>query len=473
MPNFIISRLITDDEAKGLVAPDAKQYVRVLDVDSEQTNDYQWDDLEKYVTDGVIELENAAVINGKLTMINGGLENYGKIIANGNAEAEIIELKPVALIEYVDENNTIIGYQFASPDGVTFDYSLEEARECCESYGCANGIWKDNENGGIVICPQKPLLRYTMGDEEGAETAEEMANDLTPFMSTDEETKIEEPVAEEPLALPDSAPEPVSNTANDWELTIFTNGKKSNITFGIDATTDEFEKLGYAGVSIKVERGITVLRSDNPVSNTSILSIKFPDCINIIGRSFCENWSALTTVTLGAETAVLMPGAFNNCSNLASVIGMESVKCIDDMAFANCRKLGASGDSVFSFGEQLTIIGKGAFYKCSGFKTLELPESVEIVRSFAFAHMSELTSIKLPRAALKHLASQFKVYRKAVTDNAFKSDTVDCIGVLKDCAKLTKINMKASDVKVFGDFMFMGCNLLLQKARESASAANN
>ena len=478
MPNFIISRLITDDEAKGLIAPDSKQYVRVLDVESEQTNDYQLDDLEKYVIDGVIQLENATVVNGKLTMVNGGLENYGKIIANGNAEAEIVELKPVALIEYVDDTNTVIGYLFASPDGATFDYSLEEAKECCTSYGCANGVWSDT-NGGMVVCSQKPLLRYTMGDEEETETAEDMANELAPFMANGEDTKIEEAPADEPLALPEPEPvsepepEPVADTANDWELTIFTNGKKSTVTFGIDQTTAEFEKLGYAGVSIRVEKGITVLRSENPVNNTSILSIKFPDCIDIIGRSFCENWSALTTATLGANTAVLMPGVFNNCSNLISVIGMESVKCIDDMAFANCRRLGGSGDSVFSFGEQLTIIGKGAFYRCLGFKTLELPESVETIRSFAFAGMSELASIKLPRTALKHFAAQFKVYRKAVNDGTFKSDTVDCIGVLKDCPQLVKINMKASDVNVFGDFLFKGCNTLLQKAQSGAAETTN
>lgn len=477
MPNFIISRVITDDEAKGLISPDAKQYVRVLDVESEQTNDYQLDELEKYVIDGVISLENATIVNKKLTMVNGGLENYGKIIANGTAEAEIIELKPVALVEYVDDSNTVIGYLFASPDGATFDYSLEEAKECCASYGCANGVWRDNENGGIVVCSQKPLLRYTMGDEEGAETAEDMVSDLTPFMKTKDDAKIKESPADEPLALPvpepvpEPEPEALTDTANDWMLTIFTNGKKSELSFSVSDTTAEFEKLGYAGVSIRVEKGITVLRSESPVNNTSILSIKFPDCIDIIGRSFCENWSALTTATLGANTAVLMPGAFNNCSNLISVIGLESVKCIDDMAFANCRKLGASSDSIFLFGEQLTIIGKGAFYRCVGFKTLELPDSVEIIRSFAFAGMAELTSIKLPKTALRHLAAQFKVYRKAIAENTFKSDTVDCIGVLKDCPQLMKINMKASDVNVFGDFMFKGCNTLLQKAQSTAGAA--
>lgn len=485
---YIVSRLITDDEAAGIVNPDAETCVRVVDVDSGNTTDYPISELTKFVKDGIIDLENAEIDgSGKLIMVNGDLSNYGTIIARGSDEpAEVINLKPVALAELTEGDKTV-GFWFASSDGELFEYTIDEAVDCVRSYGCANGELNVNNGEVHIICSQKPLPVFE-ADMDDEDTAEETAESFTPFMEKD--VPVEEGASSAPVGVledksaalpePEEKPESVSETEEEpettsvkikpateltaedklWEVTVFMGGKRDTFKFPIEETTENFKKFGVNGVSVMLKKGIYVACIEEAMANGTVLELKFPNCIDIVGTSFCEGWGSLTSVTLGRNTAIIMPGAFSSCTNLDSVRGMESVRYIDNMAFCGCKRLMTSGNSEFKLGDELEVIGYGAFLNCTGFQSMILPDSVKTVKSFAFCGMTNLVNVHVPIGVLKHWAGCQKTYVKAVETKTLTSDTVDCIGVFKGCEKLTSINISKKDIGVFGDFIFKGCTSL-------------
>lgn len=93
-----------------------------------------------------------------------------------------------------------------------------------------------------------------------------------------------------------------------------------------------------------------------------------------------------------ATPGVVGPDAFQDCTNLKSVVLQDGVTTIMAGAFAGCTSL----ESV-TFGKNFTTIGEYSFGACVGLTDIELPVSLTTIQDRAFDGCSALTSIFIPR----------------------------------------------------------------------------
>ena len=88
--------------------------------------------------------------------------------------------------------------------------------------------------------------------------------------------------------------------------------------------------------------------------------------------------------------------AFYNCSSLTSITIPNSVTKIDDFAFYGCSSL-----TSIIIPNNVTNISYGAFSGCSSLTSITIPNSVTEIGEWAFCRCSSLTSITIPNSVTK------------------------------------------------------------------------
>lgn len=117
----------------------------------------------------------------------------------------------------------------------------------------------------------------------------------------------------------------------------------------------------------------------NSSSNYSWKSIEIPSEVEYNGKRF---------------SVTMIFGAFYHCTSLVSVKIPNSVTVIGVSAFAQCRSLKS-----INLPNNLTEIGNGAFGEC-GITSIEIPNTVTTIGVEAF-YNSAISSIKIPRSITK------------------------------------------------------------------------
>ena len=147
---------------------------------------------------------------------------------------------------------------------------------------------------------------------------------------------------------------------------------------------------------------------------TNLTSVIIPDGVTTIGYSAFSKCSNLNRVTIGDGVTSIGSLAFNRCSGLISINIPESVTNIGNYAFRNCSSLTSITipDGVTSIGDGafqecisltnitipsgVTNIDYGTFWGCISLKSIIIPESVTNIDNYAFADCTGLTSITIP-----------------------------------------------------------------------------
>ena len=121
--------------------------------------------------------------------------------------------------------------------------------------------------------------------------------------------------------------------------------------------------------------------------------------------------------------------AFFGCSGLTSLTLPAGITEISDGAFALCNGL-----TSLTLPAGITSIGHDAFYKCSGLTSLNLPAGITSIGYNAFWNCSGLTSLNLPAGIT------------SIGHNAFEG-----------CSGLTSLNLPAGITSI-GDYAFRRCS---------------
>ena len=132
-----------------------------------------------------------------------------------------------------------------------------------------------------------------------------------------------------------------------------------------------YYRLDYENSIAKVVRQPTKWDSS---SNYEWKSIEIPSEVEYNGKRF---------------SVTMILGAFYDCTSLVSVKIPNSVTIIGPSSFEQCGSLKS-----INLPNNLTEIGRQAFAKC-GLTSIELPNSVTTIGGGAFS-ASDLTSIKIP-----------------------------------------------------------------------------
>ena len=215
----------------------------------------------------------------------------------------------------------------------------------------------------------------------------------------------------------------------------------------------------------------------------SLLNITIPSNVDIIDEWTFHNCINLKNVEFGDNITSIGNGSFNGCSNLTSIIIPNSVTHIGTSTFTGCKNLVnitipdalllnddlckdiikkntiingeeciindeeiivnkrlisyLKNDTEYTIPENVTSIGKKAFYECSNLTNVIIPNSVISIDDYAFGFCTNLTSVIIP-------------------------DSVVSIGknVFSNCGKLKNITI-GNGVTTIGDYAFSNCNSLV------------
>ena len=148
---------------------------------------------------------------------------------------------------------------------------------------------------------------------------------------------------------------------------------------------------------------------------SNLTSIEIPSSVTSIGESAFSSTPWLTNKRQENGSLVIVNGilidgrtcsgevtipdgvtnignrAFQDCTDLTSVVIPEGVTSIGEFVFQNC-----TGLTSITIPDGVTSIGMTAFYGCRSLTSINIPEGVTSIGAFAFFECAELTSIKIP-----------------------------------------------------------------------------
>ena len=203
-------------------------------------------------------------------------------------------------------------------------------------------------------------------------------------------------------------------------------GCSSLTTIHLPSTLKKLSQPGtFSGAkaltTITLPEGIEITEGSTFSGCTALQEIELPDSITKINSSMFKGCTSLQKVT--AKVTTIGESAFNGCTKLETM-DLRNVTSLGENAFYNCSalsgKIDLSGletipDCAFTydanitsirFNNKLRSIGEWAFIG-AGTTTIELPDTVESIGSYAFYYSDLKGMLKLPVSLKKLGGSAF------------------------------------------------------------------
>lgn len=110
-----------------------------------------------------------------------------------------------------------------------------------------------------------------------------------------------------------------------------------------------------------------------------------------IGEGAFNECSQLASISIPESVTTIKHGAFQSCSNLTSIEIPSHVSEIAEYTFNNCNSLAS-----VKLPEGLTRIGRGAFMYCFSLASIDIPSTVTTIENDAFWDSNSLSTIVFP-----------------------------------------------------------------------------
>ena len=156
----------------------------------------------------------------------------------------------------------------------------------------------------------------------------------------------------------------------------------------------------------------------------------------------------------GVPVTTIGVGLFAYCDDLKSVEIPDSVNVIWDYAFGGC-----SGLTGIDLPDDLYRIGEGVFSGCSSLKSIDLPDGLDWIGPYAFSNCESLTSIVIPDGVTS--IGDYAFYNCTSLTSVVIGDSVTSIGewAFANCTSLTSVVIGDS-VTSIGYRAFYSCDSL-------------
>ncbi len=166
----------------------------------------------------------------------------------------------------------------------------------------------------------------------------------------------------------------------------------------------------------------------------------------------CIIWDAENCTKAGSSRYPI----FEDCTNLKTVTFGENVMIVPAYAFHSCDGLQSVA---FGDNSKLTSIGECAFYKCSGLKSIEIPDSVTSIGEYAFYGCDGLTSVTIGSGVTSIESSAFYDCSGLQSVTFGDNSKLTSIGgyAFYNCSGLKSIEIPDS-VTSIGDGAFYKCS---------------
>lgn len=185
---------------------------------------------------------------------------------------------------------------------------------------------------------------------------------------------------------------------------------------------------------------------------TKLSSITLSQNLTTIGINAFQECTALTSITIPNSVVTMDKYAFYKCSNLLSVVLSNSLTTISDYAFDYCTKLSSV---TFPTTGNLVTIGSYAF-RYTALETLNLPNSIKTINSYAFFNITELSTVTIPDSVTTFGSG---IFQNCTGLTSYKLPTnMQTIptSIFQGCTGFTTITIPKS-ITTIGSSAFSGC----------------
>ena len=172
-----------------------------------------------------------------------------------------------------------------------------------------------------------------------------------------------------------------------------------------------------------------------------------------IGNGAFEDRTDLRTVMIPDSVTRIENWAFYNCNNLSTVTLSNNLNYMGEYAFGNCKKItkieipksldssggpfkNCDGLKTVTFEKGTTEISSSLFEDCTGLEEIDIPDTVTVIENSAFNGCVNLSQITIPDTVT--IIDKFAFY---------------------DCEKLVSVNIPDSVTKIY-DYAFDDCSNL-------------
>ena len=274
--------------------------------------------------------------------------------------------------------------------------------------------------------------------------------------------------------------------------------------------------LGCGGLTnIEIPNNITAIDDYAFYECTGLTSINIPESVTSIGKDAFWRCSSLTNIEIPNSVTSIGEKGFYECKGLDIVIdnSKNNVKVGYD-AFKRCKsvtwlkdvvdasdtplkfKITSNStvevmydgyyrdlDSIFIPAKvridgkvyDVTSIGNGAFYECTGLTSIHISNSVTSIITAAFSFCSGLTSIHIPNSVTSIGDRVFYECTGLTNINIPNSVTDIGNGAFGGCSSLTNINIPESVTSV-GQIAFMDCpdlDIVIDNSEDNVEVGRN
>ncbi len=190
---------------------------------------------------------------------------------------------------------------------------------------------------------------------------------------------------------------------------------------------------------VDIGNGVTTICSRAFENCTQLETVLIPESVVQIGEHAFEGCAELSQVLLPSNLQWIDRYAFADCYSLYQVGFAGCVNSIGDYAFSNCRAL-----TYIKIPNNTNTIGEGAFSGCSWLQTIELADTITQIYNSAFADCTRLVTVKLPNSLSAIFNDCFKNCTSLEEVTIPNSVTAIGTNAFKNCNNLTNIYYNGS-----------------------------
>ena len=205
-----------------------------------------------------------------------------------------------------------------------------------------------------------------------------------------------------------------------------------------------------------------------------------------IGDSAFEDRTDLRTVMIPDSVTEIGSCAFNNCTNLSNVTLSQNLKYMEGRAFGSCEKItkieipksldncgnsgyasyhgpfgACSGLKKITFEEGTTEISSGLFRGCTGLEEINIPDGVTKIESSSFEDCINLVSVNISDSVIKIENEAFAGCEKIESINIPDSVTEIGESTFANCSKLSNVKL-SKNLEYMGGRAFGSCEKITQ-----------
>ena len=219
----------------------------------------------------------------------------------------------------------------------------------------------------------------------------------------------------------------LNSDAKTAEVTSGTNGYSGDVVIPASVTHDG------------VDYSVTSIGDKAFYYCYNLVSVNIPNHVTSIGYSAFVNCYKLASINIPAGITSIEKGVFGGCYGLTKVeIHSNAIVSKDYDWLSGGYLYNIFGDYVqeFVIGEEVTKIGKCAFFGCKSLTSINIPNSVTTIGSGAFSGCEKLTSITIPSSVTSIENNPFNTCSSLLSIQVEEGNTVydsrnNCNAIIK------------------------------------------